>query len=229
MVISRLSRAASLLLCSLIIFRALCFNVLALDFAFDATFGEGPFWSSAGLLHSYEFECFCSALSLMGSTLLYIAVFVLRSACILLIIAIRHSRLTLFILTGIIVLLRLALNYNRRKLSMIMLRRGVSRRKRWHMYGRAGFADDFDDDVPSISTPRSWFSFASWIQSSVSRSGTGSWTERVSIRFDGTALCDFGFDSCANVHYVGNKKLLRNYRSHSGATWSTRVATIALR
>jgi hypothetical protein len=99
---------------------------------------------------------------------------------------------------------------------MIMLRRGVSRRKRWHMYGRAGFADDFDDDVPSISTPRSWFSFASWIQSSVSRSGTGSWTERVSIRFDGTALCDFGFDSCANVHYVGNKKLLRNYRSHSG-------------
>ena len=32
------------------------------------------------------------------------------------------------------------------------------------------------------------------------------------------ARCSFGFDSCANVHYVGDRRLLHNYRSQSGVT-----------
>ena len=31
-----------------------------------------------------------------------------------------------------------------------------------------------------------------------------------------TITIHMGFDSCANVHYVGDKRLLRNYRSHRG-------------
>ena len=42
---------------------------------------------------------------------------------------------------------------------------------------------------------------------------------KIKISEDGTnANCRFGFDSCANIHYVGDRRLLHNYRTQSGVT-----------
>ena len=120
-----------------------------------------------------------------------------------------NARFIMYILTTLVFFLHLRFTILRRQavgFNCIELDlHYISSRKDWDTITLP--VDKTGDVVP----PRP-YSFASRVAH-----GFISWTDHAVIWSSNyTALIYFGFDSCANVHYVMDKSLLHNYRPHSG-------------
>ena len=87
------------------------------------------------------------------------------------------------------------------------LRTGISSRADWQRLGSKPLVTEFGSNMKC--------SFASRVLSAA----CPSWHAKdYIINNDGNVTIHMGFDSDANVHYVGDKRLLINYRSHRGLT-----------
>ena len=118
----------------------------------------------------------------------------------------HNMSFTMVLICLLYIKLRCRMGGIRTVIACMHARTGISSRADWQRLGSK-------PKVTEFVTNNMKRSFASRVLSAV----CPSWHAiNYKINKDGTITIHMGFDSCANVHYVGDKRLLRNYRSHRG-------------
>ena len=140
------------------------------------------------------------------SSLRYYPTIVLLSRMVGLVVF-RNTSFTMMLMCCLYIRLRCRLGGDiRNTTDCYCIRNGVSSRADWQRLGSKPWVTDFVTNNKTCS-------FASRVLSAA----CPSWHAKdYTVNPDGTVTIHMGFDSCANVHYVGDKRLLRNYRSHRG-------------